>query len=105
MVLFLSFVLASVGLTVLIVWPTNGPGALLREKVLRQLLPHRSRSVLDCYICFGFWTGLALGAVWWALFEAAWAWFGCLMIPAVFWLVMLRSNAAEARPSHDEGPP
>ncbi len=84
----LSFLLAAMGLTVLVVWPESGPGALLRDQVLRQLLPKSRRGVLDCYICFGFWAGLVLSVPWWLMYREPWVWFGCLMVPAVFWLVM-----------------
>ena len=35
----IAYLLASVGLTVLIIWPEGGPGAFFREKVLRRVLP------------------------------------------------------------------
>ncbi len=84
----LSFVLAAMGLTVLVVWPQGGAGAFLREKLLRKLLPKFARGLLDCYICFGFWAGLLLSVPWWFMYRQPWVWFGCLMLPAVFWLVM-----------------
>ena len=85
---FLSYALASMGLVILVVWPEDGPGAFVREKLLRKILPKSVHDVLDCYICFGFWTGLLLSIAWWSLYRQDWIWFGCLMIPAVFWLVM-----------------
>ena len=63
---YLAYLLSSVGLTVLLVWPQTGPGAWVRDRVLRRLLPRRARDVLDCYICLGFWVGLALSPIWWA---------------------------------------
>lgn len=88
----LSFLLSSMGLTILIVWPQSGPGAWVRELVLRRILPSKARGVLDCYVCLGFWTGLALSPVWWLMCRQQWAWFGCLMTPALFWLVLRNPN-------------
>ena len=84
----LSFLLAAMGLTVLLVWPQGGAGAYVREKILRRILPKSAAGALDCYICFGFWAGLVLSAPWWFMFHQYWCWFGCLMVPALFWLVM-----------------
>ena len=86
-VLLFAYVLSSMGLAVLVVWPEAGPGAFFREKVLRNILPQFAHGVLDCYICFSFWTGLLLSVPWWFMFHQDWIWFGCLMVPAVFWLV------------------
>lgn len=86
--LLLGYLLSAMGLTVLVVWPTGGPGAFFREKILRRLLPKAVQGVLDCYICFGFWSGLAMSLMWWRIYRQPWLWFGCLMIPAAFWMVM-----------------
>jgi hypothetical protein len=83
-----SYLLASTGLTILIVWPRDGPGAWVRERMLRRLLPEAARAVLDCYICMSVWTGAILSPVWWCLCQERWTWFGCLMTPAVFWIVL-----------------
>ena len=83
-----SFLLSSLGLTILIVWPQEGPGAWLRERVLRRVLPGKAKEVLDCYICLGFWSGLALSPLWWLMCRQPWVWGGCLMTPALFWLVL-----------------
>jgi hypothetical protein len=83
-----SFLLSSIGLTVLIVWPPDGPGAWVRESVLRRALPGKSKETLDCYICTGFWSGLVLSPVWWLMCRERWTWSGCLMTPALFWLVL-----------------
>ncbi len=85
---FLSYALASMGLVILVVWPEDGPGAFVRDKLLRKILPKTAHGALDCYICFGFWSGLLLSVPWWFMYRQDWIWFGCLMIPAVFWLVM-----------------
>jgi hypothetical protein len=83
-----SFLLSSMGLTILIVWPQQGPGAWFREQVLRKALPTAAKDVLDCYICLGFWSGLLLSPAWWLMCRQHWAWGGCLMVPAMFWLVL-----------------
>lgn len=83
-----TLLLSAVGLTVLIVWPQTGPSAWLRERVLRPLLHARVREVLDCYVCLGFWTGLALSPLWWTFSGEPWCWAACLMTPAVFWFVL-----------------
>lgn len=98
-----AFLLTSMGLTVLVVWPEHGPSAWLREHLLRRSLPRPAQGVLDCYICAGFWIGLLLSPVWWYLSRAHWAWFGCLMTPALFWLTlvpMAADTTADPR-SHD----
>jgi len=83
-----SFLVASMGLTVLIVWPQEGPGAWVRERALRRVLPGKAKEVLDCYICLGFWSGLVLSPAWWLMCREHWVWGGCLMTPALFWLVL-----------------
>ena len=84
----LGYLLASMGLTIVIVWPESGPGAWAREKILRRLIPARFEKALDCYICMGFWCGLLLSALWWRLYHEPSIWAGCLMVPAAFWIVM-----------------
>ena len=85
---FITYILAAMGLTILVVWPKDGPGAYMREKALRRILPKSAHGVLDCYICFGFWTGLLASIPWWFMYRQGWIDFGCLIVPAVFWLVM-----------------
>lgn len=92
-----SYVLCGLGLTILIVWPDGGPSAWLREKVLRRILVGRAGEMLDCYVCFGFWAGLALSPLWWWWYRELWCWTGALMVPAIFWLVL-------HRPGGDQGP-
>ena len=87
-----SYLLAAMGLTILLVWPVSGPGAFVREKVLRRLLPKPVAGVLDCYICCGFWAGMFLAVPWWLMCHQYWAWFGGLMVSAIFWLVMPESR-------------
>lgn len=81
-------VLSAMGLTILIVWPQSGPGALLREKVLRRALPPPAREVLDCYICAAFWCGLLLTPIWIVFDRHLWCWTGCLTTPIMFWIVL-----------------
>lgn len=87
-VYFVTFLLSAVGLTILIVWPETGPGAFLREAVLRKILPQSAGKALDCYVCLGFWAGLLLSPAWWFLTREHWVWFGCLMVPAIFWFTL-----------------
>lgn len=84
----LIYLLSSMGLTVLIVWPEHGPSAWLRERVARPIMPSRAVEVLDCYICMSFWAALALSPVFWWVYRAYWCWMGCLMTPALFWVVL-----------------
>jgi hypothetical protein len=84
----LAYLLSAMGLTVLVVWPQKGPGAWLRERELRPALPARMRGALDCYICRGFWSGLALSPIWWAFERHLGYCTGCLMVPCLFWLVL-----------------
>ncbi len=88
MVWLLTYLLTAMGLTILIVWPSTGPSAWVRERLLRRVLPAKGKEVLDCYICLSFWSSLLLSPVWWVLSRQAWCWLGCLMTPAVFWLVL-----------------
>ncbi len=85
---FVAYVASSMGLTILIVWPQDGPGAWAREWALRRVLPGKAKDVLDCYICLGFWSGLMLSPLWWRMCGQYWSWTGCLMTPALFWLVL-----------------
>jgi hypothetical protein len=85
---FLAYLLSAMGLTVLVVWPKTGPWVWLRERLLRPSLPARFREVLDCYICCGFWSGLALSPLWWLSAHRLWCCTGCLMVPCLFWLVL-----------------
>jgi hypothetical protein len=91
----LSFLMSSMGLTVLIVWPQDGPSAWLRERVLRRVLWGKAGQVLDCYVCLGFWSGLVFSPVWWFAFRQHWAFAGCLMTPAMFWLILFGTNKHE----------
>ncbi len=88
MTCLIAYLLSSMGLTILIVWPDSGPSAWLRERCLRPLLPSAAKSVLDCYLCLGFWVGLATSWPWWRITGEVWAWSGCLMTPCAFWLVL-----------------
>lgn len=85
---FLAFVLSAMGLTVLVVWPDKGLGAILRDRVLRPLLPGRTKGVLDCYVCLGFWSGAVLSPAFWGIYREPWCWFGCLIVPCVFWWIL-----------------
>ncbi len=87
------------GLTVLIVWPQDGVGAWVRENVLRKILPGKSKEVLDCYVCTGFWSGLVLSPLWWLMCRERWTVSGCLMTPALFWLVLrIHGDSGNAGP-------
>jgi hypothetical protein len=81
----LAYLLSSVGLTVLVVWPQDGPAAWVRDRLLRRALPPNAARVLDCYICCGFWCALVLSPLWWWQFRSLWCWTGCLMVPGLFW--------------------
>lgn len=80
MTLFSSLLIA-VGLTVLIVAPSHGPVAKVRDEAAAALRLVRLDGLLSCYICLGFWVGLGVGlagddllAVW--LGTPALLWFG-----------------------------
>lgn len=88
----LAFLLSSLGLTVVIVWPQDGPSAWFRERLLRPRLSSAVVGVLDCYICCGFWVGLLLAPIWWIFAHEPWLWSGCLMTPGVFWLILRPSD-------------
>jgi hypothetical protein len=85
---FLSSVLAAMGLTILLVWPTGGPSAWFRDRVLKRMLPSSATGVLDCYICFGFWSGLLGSVPVWLVYRQPWSWTLCLVVPFLFWLVV-----------------
>src|SRR5688572_29023903 len=92
---FLAYILTSVGLTVVVVWPESGLVAYLREKVLRRALPSRLGGILDCYTCFGFWAGLVMSPVWWMM-DGRWVYFlGCLMVPPIFWVLQQHNDAGQ----------
>lgn len=92
LVMLLTCLLSSFGLTVLLVWPETGPGAWIRDKVMKPLLWPKAKEVLDCYVCFSFWASLLLSRIWWRLAEVWWVWFGCLMTPGMFWLALQRNH-------------
>jgi hypothetical protein len=102
MAFLLSYLLSSMGLTILIVWPQDGPAAWLREEVLRRALPGKAKEVLDCYICTSFWSGLALSSLWWCMCGQPWTLAGCLMTPTLFWIV-LRNGVPEETASSGDG--
>jgi len=59
----IALALAGVGLAVVIAWPTEGPGMLVRERVLRPLLARlRMARPLDCVLCGSVWGALAVAA-------------------------------------------
>ena len=89
------------GLTILIVWPQDGPGAWVRERALRLVLPGWAKGVLDCYVCLSFWSSLVLSPVWWLMCREPWTLFGCLMTPSLFWLVL--RNPAGDNGTEDSG--
>lgn len=99
-----TLLLASVGLTVLVVWPESGPAAAIRDRILRPLLPKAHVGVLDCYICTGFWAGLVLSPIWWIFTSEFWCWFSCLMTPGLFWTLLGNPSSlpAEEEGLHDE---
>lgn len=99
----LEYLLASIGLTVLLVWPASGPGAFIRDRVIRPVLPGGIKNVLDCYICLGFWSGLLLSGLAWWLYREPSCWLGCLMTPGMFWIVLKNPNTHEES-SNKEAP-
>lgn len=92
-----TMLLSAMGLTILVVWPQTGPSAWVRERALRPLLVGHAAEILDCYICLGFWTGLLTSPIWWSFCREFWCWAGCLMTPAVFWLVLVPHPASLRR--------
>ena len=98
----ISYVFSAFGLTVLLVWPSHGPSAWVRERLLRPVLGPRSGQVLDCYVCLSFWIGLACAPAWWAFEHRPWIWTACLMVPAAFWLALGRGGAEWRSAVHDE---
>ncbi len=88
------YVLSSVGLTLLLVWPAEGPGAWVRERLLRWVLPKGLRKALDCYICLGTWVALAAAPGWW-LAGYHWSVIAWPVVPAAFWLVMPESRSGQ----------
>jgi hypothetical protein len=99
----LTYLLSAHGLAVLVVWPSKGPSAWLREKVVRRFLPRAARGVLDCYICTGFWSALILSPLWWHFYHAWWVWAGCLMTSGIFWILL--GNPKPTNEEQDELPP
>jgi hypothetical protein len=95
---WLTYLLSIAGLTILIVWPPRGPSALIRDRLLRRLLPFAVHEVLDCYLCCSFWSGLLLSPPWWFVDHAIWCWSGCLIAPALFWLAL--GNPVTDEPSN-----
>lgn len=77
------------GLTILVVWPNHGPGAIVRELARKVLKPLGADGVLDCYMCLAPWMGLATA---WALWNwevtnlSTWQLFSVpFLVPAMIW--------------------
>lgn len=51
-------VVVGMGLAVSVVWPSQGPSAVVRE-ILRKMGP-KDTKLWDCYVCLGFWTTAAV---------------------------------------------
>jgi hypothetical protein len=86
------YLFSSMGVTILIVWPADGLGAWVRERVLRRILPVSIKAVLDCYICSSVWIGLIAAPFWWAA-GFHWSAVAWLALPAIFWLAMPESRS------------
>jgi hypothetical protein len=86
---FAAYIFSSMGLTILIVWPQEGPSAWLRDHALRRLLPSYARGALDCYVCLGFWAGLVISIPCWFWYRQPWCWSGCLIVPFLFWWIVV----------------
>lgn len=98
----LILLLSAMGLTIMIVWPTGGPGAWVREKLLRPVLGGRGGEVLDCYICFSFWAGLLVGTVA-SRVDHLWPLAACLMTPVLFWVSLRGWESADPPETPEEG--
>ncbi len=88
------YVLTNMGLTVLLVWPVDGPGAWVRERLLRRVLPGSAGKALDCYICLSVWVGLA-AAPFWLMAGYRVCGVGWLILPAAFWLAMPEARSGK----------
>jgi hypothetical protein len=86
------YVFSSMGATILLVWPVDGPGAWIRERIVRRMLPASAGKVLDCYICLSVWIAL-IGVPFWWMAGYRWCAVAWLVVPAVFWLVMPHSRS------------
>ncbi len=86
------YVLSCMGVTILIVWPSDGPGAWFRDRLLRPFLPASARGALDCYICLSVWIALAAVPFWW-MKGYHWPSVAWLIVPTVFWLVLPESRS------------
>jgi hypothetical protein len=91
----LSAIFTGMGLTILFVWPEHGPTAWIRDNVIRPTLPAACRGVLDCYVCFGFWAGLLVGALWWWQTRQFWCWSNGFMVSAALWICLRVSSSSE----------
>jgi hypothetical protein len=105
MVNFTAYILTSVGLTVLVVWPETGPLAWLREHVLRRILPESVSGMLDCYLCFGFWAALVLAPLWWLMDGRLLYFLGCVMTTGIFWMLQRSSGGNDPEQEEAESPP
>lgn len=100
----ITYLLSALGLAVLLVWPAAGPSAWVRDRWLRRVLTGSAEHVLDCYVCAGFWCGLALSPTWWYFTRIWWVWFGCLMIPGIFWFASLWQGLEPGEPARPREP-
>lgn len=84
---FIAFILASLGLTVWIVWPEESFWANIRHK-MQKLLPAYFQTVPDCYVCSGFWIGTIFGLIWWPCTGKLFYIAGGFITSAVFWIFL-----------------
>ncbi len=78
---------SAMGLAVVLLGFSDGPGAWVRESIMRPLLSLiRGAGVLDCAACFSFWSGLLAGAAGWLAVGRPDLLLASLIAPLLFWL-------------------
>jgi hypothetical protein len=100
-ILLITLLLVGMGLTVIVIWPEEGPSAYMRDSLLRKILPAFARPVLDCYICLSVWVGLLLSPLWWYMTGLWWTWMACLMLPSLFWVILRPIDAPDEENSNE----
>ena len=89
---FMCYLLSGMGLTVLVVWPEDGPLAWFRDTVMRRILREPAGKLLDCYVCLSFWSGLLISPLFWTTYRELWCWSGPISVPALFWLLLRKKD-------------
>lgn len=82
-------VASTMGITVLVLGFTDGPGAWIRSRIEKWL--GRASGVLHCTSCFSFWVGLIIGSIGAVQYGVSLL-STCLIAPLAFYILYPKSS-------------